>query len=77
MKTNFTYNNCFDVVDEEKAAVIDDVTCAIETFLDITGESFEGIVTIAVAGFGEKVIQGEHHIRDWQDEYGIVLNFDK
>ena len=77
MKTQFSYSQCYDIVDEEKADVIDNVEVDVET-TDATGNVFWGIVTIQVEGEKYPIsIQGEHHVNDWKDEFGIVINFNK
>jgi hypothetical protein len=77
MKPNFSYSECYDIVDQEKAAVIESVDVDVET-TDATGDVFWGIVKLQIEGKKyPRSIQGEHHINDWKDEFGIVINFDK
>lgn len=51
-----------------------DVDIDIETFLDAEMKSFKGTVSIETVDNRTKHITGEHGIRDYDDEFGFVID---
>lgn len=46
----------------------------IQTFVDAEMKSFIGTVSIETVNEGNKTITGEHGIKDYEDEYGFVVD---
>ena len=51
-----------------------DVNVDIETFINVEMKSFKGTVLIETVDNGTKNIAGEHGVRDYEDEFGFVID---
>jgi len=65
----------YTVTNQEKFdSKVVDVDIDIETFVDAEMKSFRGTVSIETVDQGTKDITGEHGIRDYEDEFGFVID---